>query len=124
MSEENTKNKLKEIEKFGEEILPEFLEVLKEIQVKNPKMSKIKTFEALFEIGEKKYLSNHPIKDKEFGKDFVRILNKTYMEYSCYLSYGGGCIKGIYGNDLSRKEVFDLIMLLTKVGKKNFIDSE
>ena len=84
MTEENTKNKLKEIKKFGEEILPESLEVLKEIQVKKPKMSKIKTFEALFEIGEKKYLSNHPIKDKEFGKDFVRILNKTYMEYSCY----------------------------------------
>ncbi len=96
MYEENTKSKLKEIEKLGEEILPEFLEVLKKIQIKNPKMSKIKTFEALFEIGEKKYLSNHPIKDKEFGKDFVRILNKTYMEYSSYLAYSGGCIKGIY----------------------------
>lgn len=114
-------NKLREIEEFGMEIIPEYLKVLKEIQTKNKTLSKIRTFRTLFEHGEKKYSPNNLVNNKEFGESFTYLLNKTYMEYSCYLAYGAGCVKGRYGNDYSGKALLELIKPIAKVGKEYFL---
>jgi len=49
------KNKLKEIEMFGMIILPEYFQTLHAILTTNPKWSKKRIFETLFEVGEKKH---------------------------------------------------------------------
>ena len=48
------REKLTKIENIGKEILPEFYNTLAEIRANNPKWSKKRIFEKLFELGEKK----------------------------------------------------------------------
>jgi hypothetical protein len=114
--------KLTKIENFGKEILPEFHNTLSEIQTSNPKWSKKRIFDTLFEIGEKKHAPNNKISDKQFGQLFTSLLTKTNMEYSCYLAYGAGCVRGAYGSKVSGSDFFELVKPIAKVGKEEFIN--
>jgi len=109
------------IENFGREILPEFHKALSEIRTSNPKWSKKRIFETLFEIGEKKHAPNNKISDKQFGLLFTSLLAKTNMEYSCFLAYGAGCVRGAYGSKVSGSDFMELIKPIAKIGKEKFI---
>ena len=115
------KQKLKRIENFGKEILPEFHKTLSEIRTSNPKWSKKRIFETLFEIGETKYAPNNKIADREFRLLFTSFLTKTNMEYSCFLAYGAGCVRGSYGPKVSGNDFFELVESIAKIGKEKFI---
>jgi hypothetical protein len=114
------RQKLTKIEIFGKEILPEFHNTLTEIRTSNPKWSIKRIFEALFEIGEKKYAPNNKISDKQFGLLFTSLLTKTNMEYSCFLAYGAGCVRGSYGSKVSGSDFLELVKPIAKIGKEKF----
>ena len=113
--------KLTKIENFGKEILPEFHETLSEIRTNNPNWSKKRIFETLFELGEKKYAPSNKKSDKQFGLVFTSLLTKTNMEYSCFLAYGAGCVKGAYGSKVSGSDLLELIKPIARIGKEKFI---
>ena len=115
------REKLTKMENFGKEILPEFYNTLSEIRANNPKWSKKRIFEKLFELGEKKYAPSNKISDKQFGLLFTSLLTKTNMEYSCFLAYGAGCVKGVYGSRVSGDDFFELIRPIARIGKEKFI---
>ena len=115
------RQKLTKVENFGKEILPEFHKTLSEIHTNNPKWSKKRIFERLFELGEKKYAPGNKISDKQFGPLFNSLLTKTNMEYSCFLAYGAGCVKGAYGSKVSGDVFFELIKPIARIGKEKFI---
>jgi hypothetical protein len=110
----------KEIEELATNILPEFMETFHKIRAENPKWSKIKIFKALFKIGEKKHSSLNEVQDAEFLELFTGFLSKTNMEYSSFLAYGAGCVKGMYGVTISRQDFLELMKPLAKVSKENF----
>ena len=109
-----------DIESFAIEILPEFHKTVTEIQTSNPKWSKKRIFETLFEIGEEKYNPDYKVSDKQFGLRFTRLINKTNMEYSCFLAYGAGCIRGMHGSKVSGSHFLELIKPLAQIGKEKF----
>jgi hypothetical protein len=115
---------LKEFYVFSEEIIPEYLEILKKILAKNKTLSKIQVFRNLFEYGEKKYKGNNFFNTEEFRDIFTSLLTKSNMEYSGYLAYVAGCIKGKYGNTYSRCNFLGLINQAAKVGKKHFFNNQ
>jgi hypothetical protein len=115
------RQKLTKIENLGKEIMPEFHKTLTEIWTSNPKWSKKRIFETLFEIGEKKYAPNNMVSDKQFGLLFNSLLTKTNMEYSCFLAYGAGCVRGAYGSKVSGSDFMELIKPIAKIGKEKFI---
>ncbi len=115
------KKKLIEIESFVREIIPEFIVMKAEIQIEKPRLSNIRTFDALFELGQNKYLSDKIKVDEDLKEPFISLLNKRNMDYSCFLSYCGGCINGKYGSDISRDVFLKMIEEVAKVGKEIFL---
>ena len=115
------KDKLKEIEMFGMIILPEYFQTLHAILTTNPKWSKKRIFETLFEVGEKKHSRNNLIKDPQSGKNFTSLLNKTHMQYSCFLAYAAGCVRGAYGAEDSGSGFLELIRPIARIGKLEFL---
>jgi hypothetical protein len=43
------------------------------------------------------------------------------MEYSCFLAYGAGCVKGAYGSQVSGDVFSELIKPIARIGKEKFI---
>lgn len=115
------KDKLQELEMFAMLILPEFCQTLDEMLLKNPKWSKKRVFETLFELGEKKHSHDNSIRDSQFGKSFTSLLTKTNMEYSCFLAYAAGCVRGEYWTDPSGGNFLELIQPIAKIGKQKFL---
>ena len=109
-----------EIEKFAMSILSEFQDIYHEIWMKNPKWTKIHSFKTLFEIGEKRYSPNNEVQDMEFLQLFTGFLTKTNMEYSSFLAYGAGCLKGKYGAKIFRPDFLEYMKPLAKIGKEYF----
>lgn len=115
------KDKLQELEMFAMLILPEFCQTLDEMLLKNPKWSKKRVFETLFELGEKKHSHDNSIRDSQFGKSFTSLLTKTNMEYSCFLAYAAACVRGEYWTDPSGGNFLELIQPIAKIGKQKFL---
>lgn len=92
-----------------------------EIQIENPKLSNIRTFDILFELGKKKYLLEKINIDEELKEQFTCLLNKRSKDYSCFLAYCTGCINGKYGLNFSRNVFLKMIEQVAKVGKKIFL---
>lgn len=114
-------NKLIEIENFVREIVPEFLLMKSEIQMEKPQLSNTRTFDALFELGQNKYLSEKKEVDEDLKEPFISLLNKRNVDYSCLLSYCAGCINGKYGLNISRNVFLKMIEQVAKVGKEIFL---
>ena len=114
-------NKLNEIENFVREIVPEFLLMKAEIQIEKPQLSNTRTFDALFELGQNKYLSEKAEVDEDLKEPFISLLNKRNVDYSCFLSYCAGCINGKYGLNISRNVFLKMIEQVAKVGKEIFL---
>ncbi len=115
------KEKFLEIENFAREIIPEFLVMKAEIQTEKPRLSNIRTFDVLFELGKTKYSSEKTETDEDLKEPFIGMLNKTKMDYSCFLSYCAGCINGKYGLNISRQVFLKMIEHVAKVGKEVFL---
>jgi len=115
---------LKDVEVFIEGIIPEYLEKLQEILTKNKTLSKIRVFKTLFEYGEKKYTGNNLLNSEDFRDLFTSFISKSNMEYSGYIAYVGGCIKGKYGNTYSGSNFLELIKQAAKVGRKHFLNDQ
>ena len=115
------KEELEELEMFAMKILNEFSQTLEEILMTNPKLSKKRIFEALFEVGDKKHSRDMSIGDSKFGNDFTSLLTKTNMEYSCFLAYAAGCLKGACWPAHSRGDLLEMVKPIAKIGKQIFL---
>lgn len=113
--------KAKTIEAFAKQILPEFLPSKLEIEIYNPTISKIGLFDRLYVLGYTRHKPPKKDSAQPTKEPFVTLLNKTHMEYSCFLAYSAGCIKGKFGNTLSRKDYMEMLQHAAKVGKEYFL---
>jgi hypothetical protein len=106
---------------FTKEILPEFLPVKLELEIRNPRISKVHLFDRLFELGYERHQSEDIPPRQEVKEPLLNLLNKSHMEYSCFLAYSAGCIKGKYGAAISSNDYMKMIEEAAKVGKEYFL---
>ncbi|MDA8139882.1 MAG: hypothetical protein M0036_14630 [Desulfobacteraceae bacterium] len=106
------------IEDFAMQILPEFLPIKSEIEIRDPHISKIRLFDRLFEVGYEKYQSEELKLVPEVKEPLLALLNKSHLEYSCFLAYSAGCIKAKYGAVVSREMYMKMIERAAKIGQE------
>lgn len=114
--------KLPTIDVFAKEILPEFLPIKLELEIRNPHISKIRLFDELFELGYERYQTEGGSSEDEIREPLLALLNKTHMEYSCFLAYSAGCIRGKYGEAITRQAYMKMIEAAARLGKEYFLN--